>query len=80
MGIENFKSFTTEEFVHDEYFREIVRESGSTNRLNQLLEDLPEKQHEINVAIQIISGLDVKKRVVAAYSSDSQEESQIPLF
>jgi len=59
MDAENFKSYTAEEFVHDEYFREIVRESGSTNRLSQLLEELPEKRHEIETAVYLVRGLDV---------------------
>lgn len=60
MAVEKFKSYTTEDFVHDEYFREIVREHGSTNRLSQLQSALPEKRHEIELAVRIIKGLDVK--------------------
>lgn len=57
----NFKFYTTDDFILDENFREIVRESGSTDRLKELLESLPEKQQEINLAVHVIRGLHVEK-------------------
>ena len=61
MNTEKFKSYTTDDFVLDEVFREIVQESGSTGHLKELLENLPEKRHEIYLAIKIIRGLHVDK-------------------
>ena len=61
MNKEFFNMYTVDDFILDEDFREIVRESGSTDRLKELLESLPEKQHEINLAIQVLRGLHVEK-------------------
>ena len=61
MTQESFKFYTTDDFILDEDFREIVRESVSNNRLKELLQNLPEKRNEINRAIQIINGLHVNR-------------------
>lgn len=60
MNQDNFNLYTTDDLIHDEDFREIVRGSDSDNRINELLKNHPEKQHEIKVAVQIINGLDIK--------------------
>ena len=57
----NFNLYTTDDFVLDEDFREIVKESDSTDTLKKLLESLPERRREINLAVQIIRGLHVDK-------------------
>ncbi|MEI7526031.1 MAG: FecR domain-containing protein [Mariniphaga sp.] len=57
----NYNLYTADDFILDEEFRDIVREVGSTNRLNLLLESFPHKRAEINLAIQVISGLKVGK-------------------
>lgn len=61
MDQERFITYTTDDFILDEDFREIVRESASTDRLKELLENHPEKQYEINLAAEIITGLQVEK-------------------
>ncbi len=61
MDQERFITYTTDDFILDEDFREIVRESASTDRLKELLENHPEKQYEINLAAEIIIGLQVEK-------------------
>jgi hypothetical protein len=61
MNTEIFKTFTIDDFILDEDFREIVQNSDSSDRLNDLLERFPEKRREINLAIQVIRGLEVKK-------------------
>lgn len=61
MNPENFSLYTADDFIHDEDFREIVRESGRNDQLKELLESLPEKRIEINLAIQVIHGLQVEK-------------------
>ena len=61
MDQERFITYTTDDFILDEDFREIVRESGSTDRLKELLETHPNKQYEINLAAKIIIGLQVEK-------------------
>ncbi len=60
MNLEYFKTYTTDDLILDEDFREIVRESSSDNRLKELLENLPEKREEINLAVQILRGLHSK--------------------
>ena len=60
MNLKYFKTCTTDDLILDEDFREIVRESSSDNRLKELLENLPEKREEINLAVQILSGLHSK--------------------
>lgn len=57
MTLENFKLYSTDDFILDDDFREIVRESDSNNRLKELLERIPEKRREINLAAQVIRGL-----------------------
>jgi len=61
MNHTNFHLYSTDDFILDEDFREIVKESGSTDRLKELLESLPEKNQEINLAVQILRGLQVEK-------------------
>jgi transmembrane sensor len=61
MNLENFKLYTADDFILDEEFRDIVRESDTTDQLKELLESLPEKRIEINLAIQVLHGLQVKK-------------------
>ena len=39
MDQERFITYTTDDFILDEDFREIVRESASTDRLKELLEN-----------------------------------------
>lgn len=60
-NLENFKLYTTDDFVLDEDFRAIVQGSDSNDALKELLQNLPAKKDEINLAIQIINELHVKK-------------------
>ncbi len=57
MNSAKFKTYTTDDFILDEDFRKLIKEAGSNNRLSALLEELPEKKEEINLAVQILSGL-----------------------
>ena len=57
----NYNLYTADDFILDEEFRDIVQEAGSTNRLSLLMENFPRKRDEINLAIQVISGLKVGK-------------------
>jgi hypothetical protein len=57
MDPEQYITYTTDDFILDEDFREIVRESDFTKRLKELLEALPGKKQEINLAYKIIRGL-----------------------
>ncbi len=60
MDLENFRLYTTDDFILDEEFREIVRESDSIDQLKELLENLPEKRAEIELAAEVLRGLQVK--------------------
>ena len=55
-----FQTYTTDDFILDDDFRKIVKESGSTNQLKELLESMPEKKDEINRAVQILQALRVE--------------------
>ena len=59
-NLEDFKSYTTDDFILDKEFREIVRESEFDNRLKELLANLPDKKDEINLAVKILHGLHPK--------------------
>lgn len=61
MNLEHFKTYTTEDFIQDDEFRKIVRDSGRPERLINLMVNLPEKQQEIDLAIEVIRGLHVGK-------------------
>ena len=61
MSQTNFNLYSTDDFILDEDFREIVKESGSTDRLKELLENFPEKKQEINLAVQILLGIRAEK-------------------
>ncbi|MEI7423997.1 MAG: FecR family protein [Prolixibacteraceae bacterium] len=61
MNLRKFKLYTAEDFILDEYFRKIVRESCVSDRLKKIEENLPEKRDEINLAVQVLHGLYVEK-------------------
>lgn len=56
MNIEQFKSFTTDDFIFDDDFRQIVQE-GLDDQLNIFTEALPEKKDEIFQAVKILRGM-----------------------
>lgn len=60
-NLENYNLYTTDDFVLDDDFRAIVQGSDSNDALKELLLSLPAKQEEINLAVQIINGLHVRK-------------------
>lgn len=61
MNLDFYKTYTTEDFILDEDFREMVRDLSDSHRLRELLESLPEKQAEMQLAAQIINNLNVEK-------------------
>ncbi|MCX6222890.1 MAG: FecR family protein [Bacteroidia bacterium] len=61
MNLEHFKLYTTDDFIFDDDFRKIVQESGHSDRLKVLLENLPEKRNEINIAVHVLRGLHVER-------------------
>lgn len=61
MNPDFYKTYTTEDFILDEDFREIVRDLSEKHRFKELLECLPEKQAEMQLAAQIINNLKVQK-------------------
>lgn len=67
-----FNLYSTEDFILDEDFRKIVKESDNNDRLNELLANLPEKRNEITFAAQIIRGLHVAK-----YQQPSQRKMEL---
>lgn len=61
MNLGKFKLYSAEDFILDEDFRKVVREPYSSGRLKRIMENLPEKQDEINIAIEVLNGLLVEK-------------------
>lgn len=60
MNFEKYKTFTAQDFVFDDHFREILAGKLAPNySLEQLKEDIPEKSLEIDLAVHIIKNLDV---------------------
>lgn len=60
MNFDNYKTFTAQDFIFDEHFREILAgKSGPDYSITQLKEDLPEKSLEIDLAVNIINDLNV---------------------
>lgn len=59
MNLEHFKTYTTDDFILDEDFREIVRNPCS-EQLTDLLKFFPEKQKDIDLAVQILRELQTK--------------------
>jgi len=55
--LDQYSTYTADDFILDEDFREIVRTSGLDNRLEKLLADLPEKKYEIKLSIRILNEL-----------------------
>ena len=60
MNFDNYKTFTAQDFIFDDHFREILAGKLEPNySIEQLKEDLPEKRGEIDLAINLIKGLNV---------------------
>jgi len=60
MNFEKYKTFTAQDFVFDDHFRDILAGKLTPDySLAQLKEDLPEKSLEIDLAVNIIKDLDV---------------------
>ncbi len=61
MKIECFERYTTEDLILDKDFIELVRNPDKKQELDDLIESFPKKRFEINLAIEIVDGLQVKK-------------------
>lgn len=61
MNTEHFKTYSAQDFIFDEEFRSIVRELDGDIKINELMELMPEKRYEINLAVKVIKGLHVHK-------------------
>ena len=57
-----YRTYTTEDFIMDENFRKIISgKLGSHKFLEKLIERLPEKSEEIELAVSILQELNTKK-------------------
>lgn len=61
MKTECFVNYTFEDFLLDKDFRALVQNADEAENLKNLIESLPEKRYEINLAIEVIRGLRVTK-------------------
>ncbi|HBL76770.1 MAG: hypothetical protein A2W90_23335 [Bacteroidetes bacterium GWF2_42_66] len=61
MNLEIYKTYSTDDFILDEKFREVVNNPDKKAQLNELLNKLPDKKHEIKLAIQIVQKLHAEK-------------------
>lgn len=57
MDTEKYKNFTTDDFILDDNFREIVSKPGSNILLREFIENFPEKESEIILAVKLIQNL-----------------------
>jgi len=67
MKTECFKTYTSEDFILDKDFIELVRTQDDGIKLKDFIESLPEKRYEINLAIEVIRGLEVVKYQQSEY-------------
>ena len=58
--LEHYMSCSHDDFIVDEEFRELVRDADSSDRLTEFIGKLPEKHDEINLAISIIKGMQLR--------------------
>ncbi len=64
MEIKHYSDYTTEDFVLDEKFRKIIKSRlGSQKFLEKLIEKLPEKSEEIELAVRILHELKTEKHI-----------------
>jgi ferric-dicitrate binding protein FerR (iron transport regulator) len=56
MNVELYKTYSTDDFILDEDFQKIVQVE-TDGQLQELIEGLPEKKNEINLAAQILRGM-----------------------
>jgi len=61
MILEHYKAYSTDDFIQDDDFRKIVQDSDRSEILKKIVENLPEKQDEIELAVKVIRGLEVGK-------------------
>jgi transmembrane sensor len=67
-----YRNYSTEDFVLDENFRKIVRSKlGPARFLEKLVEKLPEKSEEIELAVNILQELNTEKII---HSSNYKQE------
>jgi len=60
MNFDNYKTFTAQDFIFDEHFREILAGKWEPNySIAALKKDLPEKSVEIDLAVNMIKDLNV---------------------
>lgn len=57
MDLQQYRSYTTEDFILDEEFRDIVFKSGSNGRLKKIVSNLPEKKAEIILAAKLVRNI-----------------------
>jgi len=73
MNFEKYKTFTAQDFVFDDHFREILAGKLATNySIAQLKEDLPEKSVEIDLAVHIVKNLNV-----SVYENSDTRKSEL---
>jgi ferric-dicitrate binding protein FerR (iron transport regulator) len=58
---EEYKAYTTDDFILDENFRTIVTSPDGKHQLAELLKEIPSKESEIRLAAQIIRKLQAKE-------------------
>ena len=61
MNIEEYKTYTTDDFILDEGFRKIINNHPKVGKLTDLLNKLPEKKREIKLAAKIIQKLQTEE-------------------
>jgi ferric-dicitrate binding protein FerR (iron transport regulator) len=58
---EEYKTYTTDDFILDESFRKVVNSPDAESELAELLKEIPSKEKEIRLAVHIIRKLQTKE-------------------
>lgn len=72
MKTESYKTYSIEDFIFDEEFRDLLSKPDVEDRIEELIESMPEKRYEINMAVKVIRGLHVTK-----FQQTSQRKNEL---
>lgn len=72
MNLEQYESYSTDDFILDEEFRQIVKSPECKLRINELKQAFPDRAKDINLAVRIIRNLRPKN----TEQSDERKQEQ----
>ena len=72
MKTECFTNYTSEDFIFDKDFRDLVLNPDEADKLKSIIEAYPQKRYEISLAIEVIRGLHVTR-----FSQTNQRKDEL---